>query len=220
MKKTLELLKQIESLNGQIKKGAAGYNAKLPQTDVSTQDTKIIDEQIAGLTELRKTTTVGTAISFKLKEQIDELNYNLTNPVAPKLIVDEQSKFRAMNNIAATPYSSTSGRGGGGRFEMQTLASGGMVKPKYFSVGGAARGTDIVPAMLTPGEFVMSKYAVSSYGTDKMKAINSGTYEGEKVYNYNLSVNVKSDSNPDDIARVVIKQIQQLDNQRIRKQAN
>jgi hypothetical protein len=95
-----------------------------------------------------------------------------------------------------------------------------MVKPKYFSVGGKARGTDIVPAMLTPGEFVMSKYAVDSYGTDKMKAINSGTYEGEKVYNYNLSVNVKSNSNPDDIARVVIKQIQQLDNQRIRKQAN
>jgi hypothetical protein len=100
------------------------------------------------------------------------------------------------------------------------MSSGGMVAPKYFASGGFSRGSDTVPAMLTPGEFVMSKYAVDSYGTDKMKAINSGTYEGEKVYNYNLSVNVKSDSNPDDIARVVIKQIQQLDNQRIRKQAN
>ena len=101
-----------------------------------------------------------------------------------------------------------------------TMSSGGMVMPKYFAAGGLSRGTDTVPAMLTPGEFVMSKYAVSNYGVDKMKAINSGTYEGEKVYNYNLSVNVKSDSNPDDIARVVIKQIQQLDNQRVRKQAN
>ena len=108
--------------------------------------------------------------------------------------------------------------GGGGGTNVQALSSGGMVKPKYFSVGGKARGTDIVPAMLTPGEFVMSKYAVSSYGVDKMKAINSGTYEGEKVYNYNLSVNVKSDANPDDIARVVMTQIKQIDSQRIRTQ--
>ena len=98
------------------------------------------------------------------------------------------------------------------------MSSGGMVKPKYFSLGGQARGTDIVPAMLTPGEFVMSKYAVNSYGVDKMKAINSGSYEGEKVYNYNLSVNVKSDANPDDIARVVMTQIRQIDSQRIRTQ--
>jgi hypothetical protein len=72
--------------------------------------------------------------------------------------------------------------------------------------------------MLTPGEFVMSKYAVNSYGVNKMKAMNTGTYESEKVYNYNLSVNVKSDANPDDIARVVMTQIRQIDSQRIRTQ--
>jgi TP901 family phage tail tape measure protein len=110
------------------------------------------------------------------------------------------------------------GGGGGGDGAMLMLASGGMVKPKYFAVGGRARGTDIIPAMLTPGEFVMSKYAVDSYGVDKMKAINSGSYEGEKVYNYNLNVNVKSDANPEDIARVVMTQIRQIDSQRIRTQ--
>jgi hypothetical protein len=51
-----------------------------------------------------------------------------------------------------------------------------------------------------------------------MKAINSGSYEGEKVYNYNLNVNVKSDANPEDIARVVMTQIRQVDSQRIRTQ--
>jgi hypothetical protein len=116
------------------------------------------------------------------------------------------------------PNMSSNGRGGGGSTDMMALSSGGMVKPKYFSIGGAARGTDIVPAMLTPGEFVMSKYAVNSYGVDKMKAINSGSYEGEKVYNYNLSVNVKSDANPDDIARAVMTQIKQIDSQRVRGQ--
>jgi TP901 family phage tail tape measure protein len=100
----------------------------------------------------------------------------------------------------------------------QRMNMGGMVMPKYFAVGGMSRGTDTVPAMLTPGEFVMTKYAVNSYGVDTMKAINSGSYDGEKVYNYNLNVNVKSDANPEDIARVVMTQIRQVDSQRIRTQ--
>jgi len=121
---------------------------------------------------------------------------------------------------ATLPTGDVTGGGGGpsGRFAMMAMSSGGMVKPKYFSVGGSARGTDIIPAMLTPGEFVMSKYAVDSYGVDKMKSINRGSYEGEKVYNYNLNVNVKSDANPEDIARVVMTQIRQVDSQRIRTQ--
>ena len=107
--------------------------------------------------------------------------------------------------------------GGGGRFSTMAMSSGGMV-PKYFAVGGMSRGTDTIPAMLTPGEFVMSKYAVDSYGTNKMKAINNGSHKDEKVYNYNLNVNVRSDANPEDIARVVMTQIRQVDSQRIRTQ--
>jgi len=39
--------------------------------------------------------------------------------------------------------------------------------------GGKAIGTDTVPAMLTPGEFVMSKGAVDMFGTDFMESVNS-----------------------------------------------
>jgi uncharacterized protein (DUF885 family) len=74
----------------------------------------------------------------------------------------------------------------------------------------------VVPSMLTPGEFVMSKYAVQNYGVDKMKSMNNGTYNGDSVYNYNLSVNVTSDANPDEIARTVMTQIKQVESQRIR----
>lgn len=97
------------------------------------------------------------------------------------------------------------------------LSKGGIV-PSYFAAGGYARGTDTVPAMLTPGEFVMSRYAVETHGVNTMKAINSGskTSTSDSVYNYNLSVNVKSDANPDDIARTVMTQIRQIDAQRIR----
>ena len=101
------------------------------------------------------------------------------------------------------------------RYGGYALSSGGIV-PKYFAAGGYARGTDTVPAMLTPGEFVMSRYAVNTHGTDKMKAINSGASVGDSVYNYNLSVNVKSDANPNEIAKTVIAQIKQIDSQRMR----
>jgi hypothetical protein len=105
--------------------------------------------------------------------------------------------------------------GGGGRGSMLALSRGGIV-PNYFAAGGYAIGTDTVPAMLTPGEFVMSKYAVDKYGVDNMKSINSGSSVGDSVYNYNLNLNVKSDANPDEIARAVMVQIKSIDAQRIR----
>jgi len=94
-------------------------------------------------------------------------------------------------------------------------AKGGIIPEKFVS-GGYAMGTDTVPAMLTPGEFVMSRYAVQSHGADTMKAINNGSTVGESVYNYSINVNVKSDSNPDEIARAVMTQIKSVDSQKIR----
>jgi TP901 family phage tail tape measure protein len=92
---------------------------------------------------------------------------------------------------------------------------GGMIKK--FASGGFAVGTDTVPAMLTPGEFIVSKYGVDKFGVDNLKAINKGDNpSSSSVYNYNLSVNVKSDANPNEIARTVMMQIKQIDSQRIK----
>ncbi len=56
------------------------------------------------------------------------------------------------------------------------FAGGGMV-PKYFGGGGMAKkyakGGDVVPAMLTPGEFVMSKSATDAYAP-LLNSLNSG----------------------------------------------
>lgn len=93
-------------------------------------------------------------------------------------------------------------------------ASGGLIK--RFAVGGPVIGTDVIPSMLTPGEFVMSRYAVDSFGLDKMKAINNGTYSDASVYNYSVAVNVRSDANPEEIARAVMTQIKQVDSKRLR----
>jgi hypothetical protein len=106
-------------------------------------------------------------------------------------------------------------------------ASGGKVT-KYLRMGGllpykanggsifTPLGTDTVPAMLTPGEFVVRRPAVNSFGVDRLKAINSGTYNGDSMYNYEVNVNVQTDANPDQIARVVMGQIRQIESQRIR----
>jgi hypothetical protein len=42
-----------------------------------------------------------------------------------------------------------------------------------FAGGGLAQGTDTVPAMLTPGEFVMSKGAVNQWGSDTLEGMNA-----------------------------------------------
>ena len=96
--------------------------------------------------------------------------------------------------------------------------SGGGIVPKYFAAGGFARGTDTIPAMLTPGEFVMSKYAVDSYGIDNLKKINNGDASGGAVYNntYTLTVNAKTDANPNEIAQAVMSTIKQVEDRRIR----
>jgi TP901 family phage tail tape measure protein len=104
---------------------------------------------------------------------------------------------------------------------------GGLI-PKYMAAGGFAKGTDTVPAMLTPGEFVVKKFAVDSFGVDNLRDINNGTFsdksksgknDSSSVYNYGINVNVaNSNASTDEIARAVITQIKNIDNQRIRGQ--
>jgi hypothetical protein len=94
-------------------------------------------------------------------------------------------------------------------------ATGGLVSSN-FAQNKFKMGTDTVPAMLTPGEFVMNKFAVQSHGIGKMQAMNNGQAAGDSVYNYSISVNVKSESNPDEIARTVIAQIKSVDAQKMR----
>ena len=70
--------------------------------------------------------------------------------------------------------------------EPQANARGGLI---YRANGGSIfqpKGTDTVPAMLTPGEFVIRKSAVDAIGTDTLAAINSGASyfdNGGFVYN-------------------------------------
>jgi hypothetical protein len=97
------------------------------------------------------------------------------------------------------------------------LSSGGLV-PKRYSASGFSIGTDTVPAMLTPGEFVMSKYAVDTHGINTMKSLNNGQSAGGAVYNntYALTVNARTDANPNEIAQAVMSTIKNVEGRRVR----
>jgi hypothetical protein len=60
-------------------------------------------------------------------------------------------------------------------------ARGGLVSAhgiQYLRMGGLARGTDTVPAMLTPGESVLTRRATERLGTDAIAELNRGSYWG------------------------------------------
>jgi len=207
----------------QVEAATNAANAAADKADATAD--KAEAELNAQLAAQAKADAAAAATSAALKKAIEDAKKAIADAAkagepASKAYMDKQkaeeerlAAIKKQNDRFALLPEAWANRG-----RQEGYASGGMVKTKYFAVGGSARGTDIIPAMLTPGEFVMSKYAVDSYGVDKMKAINNGSYEGEKVYNYNLNVNVKSDANPEDIARVVMTQIRQVYSQRFRVQ--
>jgi LysM repeat protein len=122
---------------------------------------------------------------------------------------------------------------------VKPMSMGGMV-PKYLATGGRI-GSDSVPTMLTPGEFVMNKRATAEFGP-MLSMLNESKYpsmigngfgaqtpinnvstsvsdNSTAVYNYNLGFSINgSNANANDIARVVMREIKNVDAQRIRGQ--
>jgi TP901 family phage tail tape measure protein len=187
----LKVLAAIKAANEEAAKGAGGANSKQsppPITPLNADQQKIATSQISAVQALVKSGQIDKAESATVAMMKEVA---AVKPIASQDVV-------AMRK-AALGY----------------LNAGGMV-PKYFAAGGFARGADTVPAMLTPGEFIMSKYAVNQHGVENLRAMNNGESVGGSVYTYNLSVNVKSDANPNDIARTVMTQIKQIDSQRLR----
>lgn len=72
-----------------------------------------------------------------------------------------------------------SGGGGGSKHTGVQEATGGYI---YRARGGNVpfrrRGTDTVPAMLTPGEYVQNRRAVSTFGIDFMRKVNNLDMKG------------------------------------------
>lgn len=75
-------------------------------------------------------------------------------------------------HVSVSTSESTFGGGGGGG-HMSKVHRGGKIHPLYRANGGfISRGTDTVPAMLTPGEFVLNRMAASRIGDSALWKLN------------------------------------------------
>jgi hypothetical protein len=91
---------------------------------------------------------------------------------------------------------------------------GGFRGPLFRAAGGFARGTDTIPAMLSPGEFVVNDRASRRFSS-QLIAMNAGVQpvyrqEGGPIVNNTVNVgdiNVNGTANPDDTARRVVSQL-------------
>ena len=185
--------------------GGDAYTAP-EETAESEANAEAFDAAVARLDAAKEALTAGSGSGQRADGEYEALLAE---------VAAAQAAYDAILNAGS---SGPSGGGGGGSNSMQFESRGGLINPMKFAMGGFAKGTDTVPAMLTPGEFIMSKYAVQSHGIDTMKAINSGKPAGGAVYNntYELTVNAKTDANPNEIAQAVMSTIKQVDDRRIR----
>lgn len=196
--------------------GIMSYWNDLDGKEVSTIHT-IIERRVTEVTPAPAPAPVAAAPAAPADYHTEEYRNNMARAV----IRGNYGNGQARRNALGADYQWIQDRVNDMVYHRNGYAKGGLVS-NYLANGGFPGmpkiGTDTVPAMLTPGEFVMTKYAVDAFGASNLKAINNGTYSGGSVYNntYSISVNVKSDANANEIARTVMAQIKQVDSQRIR----
>ena len=195
-------------------------------------------------TNIQTTTEASRDAAAQLKKTFDDLTKNPPhfNSYESHYITNYVTTISTGGSDTSLGAGGDQGSGGyapGGNGNMRYVANGGMIR--YFAGGGAARGFDTVPAMLTPGEFVVNKAAAQAY-RPLLESMNKSTYPSMKnlgssvstnsnimtsstdnsqvAYNYNLSVNMNgTTADPNDVANAVLIKIRQLENQRVKGQA-
>lgn len=134
-----------------------------------------------------------------------------------KILVDMRNTAASAAQAAA---SSQAIGAGGGQAPLakalggliQRFASGGLVGPmQFFNSGGAARGTDTIPAMLSPNEMVINATSSRKFFS-QLQAINAGIQPSSNApqsgATFNIGdINVNEASDAKATAREVINQI-------------
>jgi exosome complex RNA-binding protein Csl4 len=130
--------------------------------------------------------------------------WNSLAPTKDMTVNITENITRIINQIIYTTYADGGsggsggggGGGGGGDGSHQIVAMGGMIKKrKNFAFGGPTSGSDIVPAMLTPGEFVVNRAATSRF-KPLLETINQGGYPSLSNPRYSTPRSKSSSSMP------------------------
>jgi TP901 family phage tail tape measure protein len=170
-----------------LKKGSLATeesNLAAAKTALETY-TASTQKQLDGLTYLGLTSKEWENNKIKVDaayESISATETSLGNSkAAAKTIFDLWDSIKSKTITITTNYANTGSAGSGlgrptGKMyggKIMPMNYGGMV-PKYMAVGGKV-GSDTIPAMLTPGEFVMNKSAAKRFGP-MLENMNNSKY--------------------------------------------
>lgn len=126
--------------------------------------------------------TVETETDKNVDESVEEKGGQAT---ADALRAEQEEREKNQNPFMRFLTGTVMGEDAERRKQIERAETG--QEPVYKSRGGfIPRGTDTVPAMLTPGEFVIKREAVQKYGVNTLTSMNSMTkslpsYEGGGV---------------------------------------
>jgi len=145
----------IDGINylGQTKEGWIAANVEIEAAKASGEGLEASMLKAKGYTD---------AIAAKWKELDGKVITTTHN------VIENRTVYVTTINV---PGAKPTGKMYGGK--IMAMSAGGMV-PKYMARGGAV-GSDTVPAMLTPGEFVMNKGAVKRFGP-MLENMNNSKY--------------------------------------------
>ena len=152
--------------------------------DVSGQCVEYIEGMIATLTAIDMT-PVGTNYGNEIVSGFSNAVANIPSAISSvaSSLYDYSSSFEqagtSLGNSFADSFNSAVSNIDVPDVNVEHDSRGGEVPTGYFAKGGfARRGTDTIPAMLTPGEFVVRRNAVKGIGVSFLKKINDMDFKG------------------------------------------
>ena len=152
--------------------------------DVSGQCVEYIEEMIATLTAIDMTpvgTDYGNEVVNGFKNAVASMPDAISS-VASSLYNYSSSFAQAgtsLGNSFADSFNSAVSNIDVPDVNVEHDSRGGEVPTQYYAKGGfTKKGTDTIPAMLTPGEFVVSRKAVERVGVPFLRKINSMDFKG------------------------------------------
>ena len=152
--------------------------------DVSGQCVEYIEGMIATLTAIDMT-PVGTDYGNEVVNGFKNAVANMPSAISSvaSSLYDYSSSFEqagtSLGNSFADSFNSAVSNIDVPDVNVEHDSRGGEVPTQYYAKGGfTKKGTDTIPAMLTPGEFVVSRKAVERVGVPFLRKINSMDFKG------------------------------------------
>jgi hypothetical protein len=232
-----------------VKEATLQYDTQLAMLDLAAKNVELSFAQEAAASLLGKQwenilgliLEANKALADKNKLSTDKAALAKADPKNAKKYIDEAKAIsdegsatyaKEMERIRAMMVVSVA--------EVPTPVGGqGMLRAATGGVVGQG-GRDSVPAMLTPGEFVMRKASVQKYGMPMLSKMNMGAFEMPRyntqqpiitsvqptsntsninapVYNtYSVNVSANTNASVDDIANTVMTKIKRVDSMAVR----